>query len=136
MHKHSEALRWRLGGGREPIRRWSSLHNPREKRTPRVRTYSDSGGAQVPPPSPGRLPRVEALKAECLSPPPIYPRRRFSVWYAHILLNYIIISLTYQVKDFSTYLSMSLQDSSFTEDKTSILCCVIETYLSMESRIP
>ncbi|KAL1122156.1 hypothetical protein AAG570_003561 [Ranatra chinensis] len=84
--KHSEALRTRLGvkgpTSRESIRRWSSLHNPKERRQSRARTYSDSGGAvAAAAASPGRsLSRVHALRAESLSPPPLshFPRRRFS----------------------------------------------------------
>ena len=72
----------------EPIRRWHSFHSRRSSfghsaapHLPVVVTGSAGGGASAAPASASSTPPVTKPAARFLSPPPLTPRRRFSVWY-------------------------------------------------------
>lgn len=72
----------------EPIRRWHSFHSRRSSfghsaapHLPVVVTGSPGGGASAAPASASSTPPITKPAARFLSPPPLTPRRRFSVWY-------------------------------------------------------
>ena len=65
----------------EPIRRWHSFHSRRSSFGHSAAPHIPVAGATPPPTTAPHPPPVAKPAARFLSPPPLTPRRRFSVWY-------------------------------------------------------
>ena len=89
----------------EPIRRWHSFHSRRSSFGHSAAPHIPVAGATPPPTTAPHPPPVAKPAARFLSPPPLTPRRRFSVWYHTHTQNFLFFCVRPRVQSSISFLN-------------------------------